>query len=379
VVLTVEKYRHQAEVTLNMDGVLIQARDETSEMYASIDQAAAKIERQIKKYKERQQGRRQRHPPAPVNGEALEPATTAVPLVVERPRLDAMTPEQAASALGDGQAPFVVFRRAGTDDENVVYRKADDPWHGSTPHGNRRRTRRRNSRPRVGRRRSSPADRDRQRPLGRGKEPRPALLRGRRVLLRGQSASADPHVHPPLHPGRTKNHRIALGIDIRGREFLAESFATIERLKRSGFRVEIVFLEARDDVLIRRFSETRRPHPLARSRPVIEGIAEERDELNDLRARADLIIDTSDYTVHQLKAFIAQRYLERRQGLAVTLCSFGYKFGLPHEADLVFDVRFLKNPNFVETLRPLSGRTRRWRRTSWNSLKPRISWRDWRT
>jgi putative sigma-54 modulation protein len=125
VVLTVEKYRHQAEVTLNMDGVLIQARDETSEMYASIDQAAAKIERQIKKYKERQQGRRQRHPPAPVNGEALEPATTAVPLVVERPRLDAMTPEQAASALGDGQAPFVVFRRAGTDDVNVVYRKAD--------------------------------------------------------------------------------------------------------------------------------------------------------------------------------------------------------------------------------------------------------------
>jgi UPF0042 nucleotide-binding protein len=168
---------------------------------------------------------------------------------------------------------------------------------------------------------------------------------------------------PPLIPtfihlytqGEPKNHRIALGIDIRGREFLAESFATIERLKRSGFRVEIVFLEARDDVLIRRFSETRRPHPLARSRPVIEGIAEERDELNDLRARADLIIDTSDYTVHQLKAFIAQRYLERRQGLAVTLCSFGYKYGLPHEADLVFDVRFLKNPNFVETLRPLSG------------------------
>lgn len=168
---------------------------------------------------------------------------------------------------------------------------------------------------------------------------------------------------PPLIPtfihlytqSEPNNHRIALGIDIRGREFLAQSFATIERLRQSGFGVEIVFLEARDDVLIRRFSETRRPHPLARSRPVIEGIAQERDELKDLRARADVIIDTSDYTVHQLKAFIAERYVERRQGLAVTLCSFGYKFGLPHEADLVFDVRFLKNPNFVETLRPLSG------------------------
>lgn len=168
---------------------------------------------------------------------------------------------------------------------------------------------------------------------------------------------------PPLIPtfihlytqSEPNNRRIALGIDIRGREFLPEKLATIERLKQSGFRVEILFLEARDDVLIRRFSETRRPHPLARSRPVLEGIAQERDELKDLRARADLIIDTSDYTVHQLKAFIAQRYVERRQGLAVTLCSFGYKFGLPHEADLVFDVRFLRNPNFVEALRSLSG------------------------
>ncbi len=168
---------------------------------------------------------------------------------------------------------------------------------------------------------------------------------------------------PPLIPtfvhlytqAEPNNRRIALGIDIRGREFLPEKFATIERLKQSGFRVEILFLEARDDVLIRRFSETRRPHPLARSRPIIEGIAQERDELKDLRAKADLIIDTSDYTVHELKAIIAQRYVERRRGLAVTLCSFGYKFGLPHEADLVLDVRFLKNPNFVETLRPLSG------------------------
>jgi len=125
VILTVEKYRHQAEVTLNMDGVLIQAKAETSEMYASIDQAVAKIERQIKRYNERQHDRRQRHPAAPPNGEALAPEPAVAALAVERPTLDAMTPEQAAAVLGDGHAPLLVFRRTGTDEVNVVYRKAD--------------------------------------------------------------------------------------------------------------------------------------------------------------------------------------------------------------------------------------------------------------
>jgi len=168
---------------------------------------------------------------------------------------------------------------------------------------------------------------------------------------------------PPLIPtfvhlctqGDSRSQRIGLGIDIRGREFLAQSFATIERLKSQGYRVEILFLEARDEVLVRRFSETRRPHPLARDRPIVEAIAQEREELQELRNRADLIIDTSGYTVHELKAFIAQRYLDRAQGMAVTLISFGYKYGPPYQADLLFDVRFLKNPNFVEPLRPLSG------------------------
>jgi UPF0042 nucleotide-binding protein len=168
---------------------------------------------------------------------------------------------------------------------------------------------------------------------------------------------------PPLIPtfvhlctqGDGRSQRIGLGIDIRGREFLAQSFATIERLKSQGYRVEILFLEARDEVLVRRFSETRRPHPLARDRPIVEAIAQEREELQELRNRADLIIDTSGYTVHELKTFIAQRYLDRAQGMAVTLISFGYKYGPPYQADLLFDVRFLKNPNFVEPLRPLSG------------------------
>jgi putative sigma-54 modulation protein len=125
VVLTVEKYRHQAEVTLNVDGVLIQAKEETSEMYASIDQTVAKIERQLKKYKDRQHVRRQRHPLTELNGEAVEPSTTGATLVRERPTLDAMTPEQAAAALSDGGSSLLVFRREGTDEVNVVYRKAD--------------------------------------------------------------------------------------------------------------------------------------------------------------------------------------------------------------------------------------------------------------
>jgi putative sigma-54 modulation protein len=125
VVLTVEKYRHQAEVTLNVDGVLIQAKEETSEMYASIDQAVAKIERQLKKHNDRQHPRRQR-PPAPEdNGDVVAPMEAAPHLTAERPALEVLTPEQAAAALGDRQDPLVVFRRAGTDAVNVVYRKAD--------------------------------------------------------------------------------------------------------------------------------------------------------------------------------------------------------------------------------------------------------------
>jgi putative sigma-54 modulation protein len=125
VVLTVEKYRHQAEVTLNANGVLIQAKEQTSEMYASIDQAVAKIERQLKKYKDRQNNnRRQRQPTADVSAE-ISPSEPSVPLARERPTLDALTPEQAAAALNGGPAPVVVFRRAGTDEINVVYRRAD--------------------------------------------------------------------------------------------------------------------------------------------------------------------------------------------------------------------------------------------------------------
>jgi putative sigma-54 modulation protein len=125
VVLSVEKYRHTAEMSLNVNGVLIQAKEETSEMYASIDEAVAKIERQLKKYKGRQQSRRQR--PAARVGEAESVGATPAPEPVERerPTLRTMTPEQATAALDEADAPLLVFRHAGTKETNVVYRRAD--------------------------------------------------------------------------------------------------------------------------------------------------------------------------------------------------------------------------------------------------------------
>ena len=151
--------------------------------------------------------------------------------------------------------------------------------------------------------------------------------------------------------------RVALGIDIRERDFLGTFLTVFDALKEEGYRMELLFLEARDEVLIRRFSETRRPHPLAREGSVIDGIRLERERLYDLRKRADRIIDTSDANVHQLKETITRHYLEKEQGqgLNLFLISFGYKNGVPCDADLVFDVRFMANPNFVRELKPLTG------------------------
>ena len=152
--------------------------------------------------------------------------------------------------------------------------------------------------------------------------------------------------------------QVALGIDIRERNFLDEFFTILDKLRAAGYQMEILFLEARDEVLVRRFSETRRPHPLAKDMPVIEGIRLERGRLADLKKRADQILDTSDYSVHQLKERISRYYLQERTSrrFQVTLISFGFKFGIPYELDMLFDVRFLPNPNFVEELRPFTGK-----------------------
>jgi UPF0042 nucleotide-binding protein len=151
--------------------------------------------------------------------------------------------------------------------------------------------------------------------------------------------------------------RIALGLDMRDRDFPLAFPAQVGQLRRAGYTCEILFLEARDEVLVRRYSETRRKHPLADHLPVPEAIKLEREKLAGLRALADRIIDTSDYNVHQLRAALASWYTaaNAHTRMTISVVSFGYKYGLPFNADLVFDVRFLPNPHFVEHLRAGSG------------------------
>ena len=151
--------------------------------------------------------------------------------------------------------------------------------------------------------------------------------------------------------------KVALGIDIRERAFFDDLLSNLEALQNNGSQVELLFLEAQDDILVRRFSESRRPHPLLPERPVIEGIQLERERLTGLRNRAHRVLDTSEFSVHDLKAWMIKHYRERddEQALKINLLSFGYKFGIPVDADLVFDVRFLRNPHFVPDLQPLTG------------------------
>jgi RNase adapter protein RapZ len=153
--------------------------------------------------------------------------------------------------------------------------------------------------------------------------------------------------------------KVAIVVDVRERGFLAEFPRVYRKLKaKPGVNPRLIFLEASDSALVRRFSETRRPHPLAADRSVSEGIAEERSRLDGIRSMADLILDTSNMTVHELRdRFMAlSRDGRARAEMVINLVSFGYKNGVPTDADLVFDVRCLPNPHFVERLRGLTGR-----------------------
>jgi UPF0042 nucleotide-binding protein len=156
--------------------------------------------------------------------------------------------------------------------------------------------------------------------------------------------------------------KIALVVDVRERNFLRQFPRVFEKLKAGGPGVTptLIFLEASHASLVRRFSETRRPHPMAPDRSVAEGIREEREKLGAIRAMADMIVDTSELTVHELRDIFMKmsRDGRGRAEMVVTLLSFGFKHGLPEDADLVFDVRFLPNPHFVDTLRRLTGRDR---------------------
>ena len=152
----------------------------------------------------------------------------------------------------------------------------------------------------------------------------------------------------------------AVVADVRDPNFLTDFPGALRDLRRrKALGTVLIFLEASDGALVRRFSETRRPHPLAPDRSVLEGIAEERSRLAAVRRRADRVFDTSDLTVHELRrAFMELSQGRSNAGLVATLVSFGYKHGIPLEADLLLDVRFLPNPHFEPKLRRLTGRDR---------------------
>ena len=154
-----------------------------------------------------------------------------------------------------------------------------------------------------------------------------------------------------------KVNKIALVIDIRGGEFFNDLFQALEDLKAMGVYYEILFLEASDEVLVKRFKETRRRHPLTPQGSVIDGISLERKRLRELRGRADIIFDTSGLTPHQLKEEILNIWGKdnRKKGLSITIMSFGYKYGIPLDTDLLMDVRFLPNPYYVPELKLLTG------------------------
>jgi len=152
--------------------------------------------------------------------------------------------------------------------------------------------------------------------------------------------------------------RLGLGVDVRTVAFLEGAGSTIEGLREAGHELDVLFLDATDEVLVRRYSETRRPHPLAQGGDVQAAIGLERERLSGLRAIANRTIDTSELTVHDLKRVLVDELARGGEGrqMVVRIVSFGFKYGLPIDADLVFDLRFLPNPHFVPELRPKTGR-----------------------
>jgi len=150
---------------------------------------------------------------------------------------------------------------------------------------------------------------------------------------------------------------VGLGVDVRTGKFLEGATAILDRLSEAGHEVELIFVECQDDELVRRFSETRRPHPLARGVDLKGAIERERERLAPLRARARLIVDTTGRTVHDLRRILVDHVAAggQRSHMRTRVLSFGFKFGVPVDADLVFDLRYLPNPHFVPELRPMTG------------------------
>lgn len=150
--------------------------------------------------------------------------------------------------------------------------------------------------------------------------------------------------------------RIAFVVDVRGGEFFKDLMSTLDGLENEGIRHSILFLEASEELLIRRYKESRRRHPLTFEKSIPDAIKREIQILGELRGRADIIIDTTNLNVHQLKEQLVRIYAHGQEGtITISVTSFGFKYGLPLDADLVFDVRFLPNPKYVDDLSMMTG------------------------
>ncbi len=151
--------------------------------------------------------------------------------------------------------------------------------------------------------------------------------------------------------------KVAIGIDIRGGKLFDDFFTYLSEIKNENHSFEILFLDCSDEVLLKRYKETRRRHPLAKGERLITGIIRERELLSDIRRKSDYIIDTSHILARQLKQKINDIFIENKEfdSLMINVLSFGFKYGIPSDADLVFDVRFLPNPFYIDELKPLTG------------------------
>lgn len=159
------------------------------------------------------------------------------------------------------------------------------------------------------------------------------------------------------YQGNSNIDKVALGIDIRGREFFETLHESLNYLEKESYKYEVLFLDCTDEMLVKRYKMTRRNHPLAKDTQITEGIKEEREILKPLRDKAKSIIDTSNMKPKDLKEEIRRLYIEGKNSpkLTISVVSFGFKHGIPIDADLVFDVRFLPNPYYLEELRPKTG------------------------
>lgn len=183
----------------------------------------------------------------------------------------------------------------------------------------------------------------------------------RHLAVDGLPASLAPEMASMMQRESMRHFKgIALGMDIRQGDFLDEFNVALGKLSCMGVQLQLLFLEADDKTLMRRYAATRRPHPLERESMSLEAaLHAERERLKPLRDMADLVLDTSRFSIHDLRRAIQKRWSDAADSahlLRVNIMSFGFKYGIPHEADMVFDLRFLPNPYFVEDLRPLSGK-----------------------